>query len=58
MLNTNTKTTKIEKSYKKVNKNSLDFYVAEETASYNNCKKPFTVYYDNPELSASKRQLH
>jgi len=30
MLNTNTKTAKTDKSYKKANENSLDFYVSEE----------------------------
>ncbi len=31
----------------------MDFYISEETASYgdNGKKKPFTVYYDNPEHS-------
>jgi site-specific DNA-methyltransferase (adenine-specific) len=31
-------------------KDQLEFYVSEETASYGK-KKPFTVYYDNPEHS-------
>ena len=30
----------------------VEFYISEETATYgNNGKKPFTVYYDNPEYS-------
>ncbi len=34
-------------------KHPVEFYISEETASYgNNGKKPFTVYYDNPEPSA------
>ncbi len=32
--------------------NPIEFYISEETASYeNNGKKPFTVYYDDPEHS-------
>lgn len=32
--------------------NVMEFYVSEETASYrNNGKKPFTIFYDNPEHS-------
>ncbi|MDI6727705.1 MAG: site-specific DNA-methyltransferase [Thermodesulfovibrionales bacterium] len=33
--------------------NPIEFYISEETASYgdNGKKKPFTVYYDNPEHS-------
>lgn len=32
--------------------NPIEFYISEETASYgNNSKKPFTIYYDNPEHS-------
>lgn len=32
--------------------NPIDFYVSEETASYNNNgKKPYSIYYDNPEHS-------
>lgn len=32
--------------------NSIDFYISEETTSYgNNGKKPFSIYYNNPEHS-------
>lgn len=32
--------------------NVIEFYVSEETASYgNNGKKPFTIFYDNPDHS-------
>lgn len=52
MLKTNIKTTKTYNLYKNANENSLDFYVSEETASYgDNGKKPFSIYYDNPEHS-------
>src|SRR3989304_8817447 len=29
---------------------TVEFYISEETASYNG-KKPFSIYYDNPEHS-------
>jgi site-specific DNA-methyltransferase (adenine-specific) len=33
-------------------KNTIEFYITDKTASYgNNDKKPFTVYYDDPEHS-------
>jgi site-specific DNA-methyltransferase (adenine-specific) len=36
----------------KIPQNALEFYISEETASYgNNGKKPFSVFYDNPEHS-------
>ncbi len=48
----NKKNTKKNKSYNKTNEDSLDFYISENTASYNNNdKKPFKIYYDNPEHS-------
>lgn len=35
-----------------LHENPVEFYISEATASYgNNAKKPFTVYYDNPEHS-------
>src|SRR3972149_4471196 len=35
-----------------LHKNPVEFYISEATASYGNKgKKPFTVYYDNPEHS-------
>ncbi len=35
-----------------LSENPIEFYISEETASYgNNGKKPFTVYYDDPEHS-------
>lgn len=52
MQKTNIKTTKTHNLYKNANENSLDFYFSEETASYgDNGKKPFSIYYDNPEHS-------
>ena len=35
-----------------LSENPIEFYISEETASYgNNGKKPFTVYYDDPDHS-------
>jgi site-specific DNA-methyltransferase (adenine-specific) len=53
---TNNKTkTKIEGKKKKaiiysLPENPVEFYISEETATYGN-KKPFTIYYDDPEHS-------
>lgn len=53
----NKRTTKTSKAYKKMKtyvtpENSIEFYISEETASYgNNGRKPFMIYYDNPEHS-------
>lgn len=38
---------KQSKTYK-LAENPIEFYVSEETTTYGN-KKPFTIYYDNPE---------
>lgn len=52
MLNvTKTKKKKNSVTYK-IPENPLEFYISEETASYgNNGKKPFTIFYDNPDYS-------
>jgi len=35
-----------------LSENPIEFYISEETASYgNNGKKPFTIYYDDPDHS-------
>jgi len=53
----NKKTTKTTEADKKTKayatpENSVEFYISEKTTSYgNNGKKPFTIYYDNPEHS-------
>ena len=52
MLNVTNKHKKKKSQTYNIPENALDFYVSEETASYgNNGKKPFTVFYDNPEHS-------
>jgi site-specific DNA-methyltransferase (adenine-specific) len=45
------KVTKTSKYYENIiGKNSLAFYISEKTATYG-AKKPFTIFYDNPEYS-------
>jgi len=48
---TKTKKKKNSVTYK-IPENPLEFYISEETASYgNNGKKPFAIFYDNPDYS-------
>lgn len=48
-----TKKRQIKKAIYSLPKNPIEFYISEETASYgeNGDKRPFTVYYDNPQHS-------
>lgn len=43
------KATSIKKEYN-ISENPIEFYIAEEAATYRH-KKPFTIYYDNPKHS-------
>jgi site-specific DNA-methyltransferase (adenine-specific) len=57
MPNTDVKIAKTNKAHETaksyaIHENSLDFYVSENTTSYgDNGKKPFIIYYNNPEHS-------